>query len=140
MHGRSDGNSHLLFDFTRRGLMNVGEVVVEHDRDVWILSLRGEHDLATTPNLRDELERALGGDSRVVVDLSEVEFIDCTVLASLAHGYDRAKNSDPPTMAIGCPEAESRIASSHSSASTKRFPTTVTAAGQSRRFSAANAL
>jgi anti-sigma B factor antagonist len=104
MHGRSDGNSHLLFDFTRRGLMNVGEVVVEHDRDVWILSLRGEHDLATTPNLRDELERALGGDSRVVVDLSEVEFIDSTVLASLTHGYERAKNSDPPTMAIVCPE------------------------------------
>jgi anti-sigma B factor antagonist len=84
--------------------MDVGEVVVGHDRDVWVLTLRGEHDLATTPNLRDELERALDRGSRIVVDLSEVDFIDSTVLSSLAHGYERVQNSDPPTLAVVCPE------------------------------------
>ena len=37
--------------------MDGGEVMVDRVDGAWLLTLRGEHDLSTTPSLRDELER-----------------------------------------------------------------------------------
>lgn len=49
-----------------------------------ILHVSGELDLATVPELRARLHRALSsGASGVVVDLSRVTFIDSTALAAL---------------------------------------------------------
>jgi anti-anti-sigma factor len=45
-----------------------------------IVSLRGEHDLATTPALRDALSPVLGD---VLVDLSECTFVDSSVIGAL---------------------------------------------------------
>ena len=45
-----------------------------------LVSLRGEHDLATSSALRDALQ-SLFGD--VLVDLSECTFVDSTVIGSL---------------------------------------------------------
>jgi anti-anti-sigma factor len=70
--------------------MTVGEVVVERDQDAWVVTLRGEHDLSTDPSLKDALREAFGGGSKVVVDLSEVEFMDSTVLRALAYGRKEA--------------------------------------------------
>jgi anti-anti-sigma factor len=44
-----------------------------------IVSLRGEHDLATTPLLRDALSLVFGD---VLVDLSECTFVDSTVIGA----------------------------------------------------------
>jgi anti-anti-sigma factor len=45
-----------------------------------IVTLRGEHDLATTGQLRDSLRPLLGN---VLVDLSECSFVDSTVIGAL---------------------------------------------------------
>ena len=44
-----------------------------------VVSMRGEHDLSTAPELMRALERAAAG-SNVLVDLSECSFIDSTVI------------------------------------------------------------
>jgi anti-anti-sigma factor len=45
-----------------------------------IVSLRGEHDLATAPVIRDALSPVFGD---VLVDLSECTFVDSTVIGAL---------------------------------------------------------
>ena len=80
--------------------MSVGEVVVERDQGVWVLTLRGEHDVATRPSLREELEAGVKAGSNVVVDLSDVEFIDSTVIAALAYGSDQAAGHEEHSLAV----------------------------------------
>ena len=70
--------------------MAVGEVVVEHDQDAWVVTLRGEHDVSTNPGLTDALRQTFGGGPKVVVDFSEVEFIDSSVLNALFDGRKEA--------------------------------------------------
>ncbi|WP_433650082.1 STAS domain-containing protein [Micromonospora zamorensis] len=49
-----------------------------------VLEVRGELDMATSPQLRDGLQRLVdAGDSRVVVDLAEVGFMDSSGLGAL---------------------------------------------------------
>jgi len=84
--------------------MDVGEVIVDHVDGAWVLTLRGEHDLSTNPSLRDELERAFARGSTVIVDLSEVAFLDSTVLRGLVYGHDTAVNHDEHTIAVVAPK------------------------------------
>jgi anti-sigma B factor antagonist len=56
-------------------------------RELWLVVVGGEQDLATVERLRDELERAevAGGD--IVVDLTQATFIDSSVAGLLLeHG------------------------------------------------------
>lgn len=84
--------------------MDVGEVIVDRVECAWVLTLRGEHDLSTNPSLRDELERAFGRGSTVIVDLSEVAFIDSTVLRGLVYGHDAAVKHEEHTIAVVAPK------------------------------------
>jgi anti-anti-sigma factor len=54
---------------------------------VGIVSLLGEHDLATQAELEDAVAAVLDADADVVVDLSETEFID----SSTIHSLERAR-------------------------------------------------
>jgi anti-sigma B factor antagonist len=83
--------------------MTVGEVVVEQDQGAWVVTLRGEHDLSTEPSLGDALKQAFGGGSKVVVDLSQAEFIDSTVLRALAYGQQEAEEHAEHEIAIVAP-------------------------------------
>ena len=71
--------------------METGRVTTQHlDRDVWLVTAVGEHDLAVSPSIGDtldDLERRFG--TRIVVDLTPAEFIDSTVIAALARHSDR---------------------------------------------------
>lgn len=71
---------------------------------MWVLELRGEHDISTAPSLRDELERAYGSGSTVVVDLTGVEFMDSTVLQGLLYGRDVAAREVEHHIALVVPE------------------------------------
>ena len=51
--------------------------------ELWLLTLRGEHDIATSPSLRDEIEQLMTICTKMVVDLSSVDFMDSSVIAAL---------------------------------------------------------
>jgi anti-anti-sigma factor len=61
---------------------------------VVVLVLHGEHDLSTQPRLHATIDEALAAGMSVVIDLSEIEFIDSTVLAEILRGQRRATDED----------------------------------------------
>lgn len=67
--------------------MAIGEIVREPEGDVVVLALRGEHDLSTAPAVRDELDHAIADGGGIVVDLTETEFIDSSILGVLVEAY-----------------------------------------------------
>ena len=71
-----------------------GTLEIKTTPGVVVLMLRGEHDLSTQPLLRARMDEALSAGMSVIIDLSEVEFIDSTVLSAILHGQKRATNGD----------------------------------------------
>lgn len=69
--------------------MGHGTIGLRREPGATVFTLRGEHDLETAPELRAELEAALAAGTAVVVDLSQAEFIDSTVLGALIYGRQR---------------------------------------------------
>jgi anti-sigma B factor antagonist len=77
-----------------------GTIDVFRDGHLWILAVHGEHDLSTTPSLRDELDNVFDAGSRCIVDLTDAEFIESTLLRALAYRCARAEGD---TLAIVAP-------------------------------------
>ncbi len=70
------------------------EVREERRDGVPVVRVRGEVDVATAPALRESLDGAVdGGPGTVVVDLSEVTFIDSTGLGVLIGARKRCVDS-----------------------------------------------
>jgi anti-sigma B factor antagonist len=68
----------------------VFEIAERTDETTPVLSVRGEIDVSTAPELRDRLlSVAAEGYSKVVVDLSQVSFLDSTALGVLVSGLKR---------------------------------------------------
>jgi anti-sigma B factor antagonist len=66
---------------------------VEKQGDACVVKLAGELDLSNAPHVREALSDACGDSAeRVVVDLSEVEFIDSTALGVLIEARTRLEN------------------------------------------------
>jgi anti-sigma B factor antagonist len=58
------------------------------------VALRGEVDVLTVDRVRHVLGEALAGEPReIVVDLSELAFIDSTGLGALIFGFQRARDA-----------------------------------------------
>jgi anti-anti-sigma factor len=69
--------------------MSEGRVTFEHvGDDVAVLSLFGEHDLATAPHLPDVLAEE-AATRRIVVDVTETEFIDSSTINALSTHHHR---------------------------------------------------
>jgi anti-anti-sigma factor len=65
------------------------------DDGVEAISVRGELDLSTAPELERPLEEALEkGDGPVLVDLSECEFIDSTGIALIVRAWQRLDGTE----------------------------------------------
>jgi anti-sigma B factor antagonist len=76
----------------RAGVLSVQIAEEEGTRRI---RLSGELDLANASALETELNRALGnGDERVIVDLSELSFIDSTGIALLINAVARDDGGD----------------------------------------------
>jgi anti-anti-sigma factor len=79
-------------------------IEVSRQGGIVVLALQGEHDLSTTPSIREELERAYASSSTVIVDLSETEFLDSSVLQGLLYGRDQVEHVDEHRLALVVPE------------------------------------
>ncbi len=75
----------------------------DHGRVV-VVHVRGEVDTATAPQMGEVVDAQLERRRRVVLDLSEVEFIDLHGLAVLMRASRRAR-ADGGTFALGRPSA-----------------------------------
>jgi anti-sigma B factor antagonist len=65
--------------------------------------MRGDHDLSTTPSLVDELDEAFDADVPVVVDLSEVSFMDSAILNALLSARERSLTRQERSFALVAP-------------------------------------
>ena len=59
-----------------------------------MLTISGEHDLSTAPNLRRRLDGLLDEGTATVVDLSPATFIDSSILGVILDGRRRAAEAD----------------------------------------------
>ena len=70
--------------------MTIGHIGVESEGEIVVLVLNGEHDLSTAPDVRAAVDEAVGSGRDVIVDLSQTEFIDSSILGVLVAGYRSA--------------------------------------------------
>jgi stage II sporulation protein AA (anti-sigma F factor antagonist) len=73
------------------------------DGGVKAISVRGELDLSTAPELEAPLGAALeDGDGPILVDLSECEFIDSTGIALIVRAWQRLDSGDGNRSLVIC--------------------------------------
>jgi anti-anti-sigma factor len=72
--------------------MDAGVIGLQRVRGVSVVSLRGG-DRSTGPALRAAVEQAAIDDSRVVVDLTDADFIDSAVIQAIVDGHVRARDA-----------------------------------------------
>ena len=86
------------------------EVSEARDGDRVVLAVSGEIDLGTVGELRDALVRAgESGAPEVLVDLSDVDFMDSTGLSALVIAH-RSMGADARWLVIICPPGPARRA------------------------------
>lgn len=67
------------------------DIKSQHNGDALVFKLRGSLDLATAPSVRAALlEAADEGKHEIIVDLTQLEFLDSTGLGALIGAYRRA--------------------------------------------------
>jgi len=63
--------------------------------DAYVISLKGEVDLYTAPEFKQELLEVIGqGGKEVIVDFTDTTFIDSTTLGVLVGGVKRLRSND----------------------------------------------
>jgi len=71
--------------------VHTGEIALETaDGQVAVLTISGEHDLNTAPELRSRLDELIGGRTATVVDLSRATFVDSSILGVILDARRRA--------------------------------------------------
>jgi anti-anti-sigma factor len=86
----------------------VFEATARRIDDVPVVSLTGELDMATAPRLQEAVERAQGG-SRVIVDLSELAFIDSSGIRALLQVYESGQDGHSTVSFIRGPDHVQRV-------------------------------
>ena len=75
--------------------VRTGEFAVErNDAGLAVLTISGEHDLSTAPNLRRRLDSLLDDGTATVVDLSPATFIDSSILGVVLDARRRAADRE----------------------------------------------
>jgi anti-sigma B factor antagonist len=71
--------------------VRTGELALERTEEgLAVLTISGEHDLSTAPNLRRRLDGLLEEGVATVLDLSSATFIDSSILSVILDGRRRA--------------------------------------------------
>jgi len=68
------------------------EINSSEQGNVKVIAISGEVDLSTSPRVRDALLECILGSQAVVVDLSQVAYIDSSGVASLVEAFQNAKS------------------------------------------------
>jgi anti-sigma B factor antagonist len=72
--------------------VRTGELALErNDSGLAVLTISGEHDLSTAPNLRRRIDNLLDEGTPTVVDLSPATFIDSSILGVILDARRRAE-------------------------------------------------
>jgi anti-anti-sigma factor len=80
--------------------------IAELENGIRVVSVRGELDLGTAPELEGPLEEAIGAKEPLLLDLSECEFIDSTGIAMIVRAWQQLCNGHPAGMVAICGSAE----------------------------------
>lgn len=80
-----------------------GELVVEKLPAAWVLSLRGEHDVATAHTLDAQLDALLPHGANVLVDLSEATFIDSSTISAIFRGLRHVTDGGEGALVVCAP-------------------------------------
>ncbi len=67
------------------------DLEIRSEENLTIVALRGEVDLHVSPQARRAILQCLDGAHDVLVDLSAVDYIDSSGIASLVEGYQTAR-------------------------------------------------
>jgi anti-sigma B factor antagonist len=79
--------------------VNVGEL----ENGVRTISVRGELDLSTAPELEGPLDEALNsGEGSLLIDLSRCEFIDSTGIALIVRAWQRLDSGENGRALVIC--------------------------------------
>lgn len=74
-----------------------------------VIALSGEVDLHHSPKLREELLARLGDGHDVLIDLSQVTYIDSSGIASLVEGFQVAKGQKQRFGLVGVSESALQV-------------------------------
>jgi anti-sigma B factor antagonist len=75
--------------------VRTGELALDHtDAGLAVVTISGEHDLSTAPELRRRLDVLLEEGKPTIVDLSPATFIDSSILGVILDGRRRAEEGD----------------------------------------------
>jgi anti-sigma B factor antagonist len=75
--------------------VRTGELALErNDAGLAVVTISGEHDLSTAPNLRRRLDILLDERAATVVDLSPATFIDSSILGVILDARRRAADRE----------------------------------------------
>jgi anti-sigma B factor antagonist len=75
------------------GGVRTGEFALERtDAGLAVLTISGEHDLSTAPELRRRLDELLDERAATVIDLSPATFVDSSILGVILDGRRRASD------------------------------------------------
>jgi anti-sigma B factor antagonist len=92
--------------------MNIAPFNVESellDDGISAFSISGELDQATAEELRDPLQKSIGGEARaVMIDMTKCAFIDSTGLGVIVEAWKllQERNGNSASFSICCPEPE----------------------------------
>lgn len=70
-----------------------GRVGVVFEHEVGVVSLPGEHDIGSSPDLWATIRSLVEGGRDVMVDLSATSFVDSSILRSLVNGARAADDA-----------------------------------------------
>jgi anti-sigma B factor antagonist len=74
--------------------VRTGEIALERsDANLVVLTVSGEHDLSTAPDLRRRLKSLIGEGDAIVVDLTPATFVDSTILGVILDACRRAQDA-----------------------------------------------
>ena len=92
--------------------MTLGIEREQLDDGVVVVVVHGEVDIRTAPELRHCLAQVLDGEvKRIVLDLTDVEFLDSTALSVMVGAHKRLSKTGEPLVVVAATEPVQRVLS-----------------------------